>query len=168
MYHYTIKSQTGELIAEGTAAELVSRGLFSSREAVRTSYNCWRRRVERGSKTTKVWKRTGAPDPPPKSPPGPKDRGERLTWQQRDARAARQSDIARASQPPKKGYTNEKLGAEFVLPEHAKKFAQPPRHLPRAPERTPPRPSSSIVMSWTSSIGDAAKKGNRLSTTESG
>ena len=126
MYHYTIRSQTGELIAEGTAAELVSRGLFSSREAVRTSYNCWRRRVERGLRTNKEWVRTGAPDPPPKAPPGRKDHGERLTWQQRDARAARQSDIARASQPPKKGYTNEKLGAEFVLPEHAKKFAQPP------------------------------------------
>ena len=145
MYHYTIKSQTGELIAEGTAAELVSRGLFSSREAVRTSYNCWRRRVERGSKTTKVWKRTGAPDPPPKSPPGPKDRGERLTWQQRDARAARQSDIARASQPPKKGYTNEKLGAEFVLPEHAKKFAQPPDTSPGHRKGRPHGPPARLL-----------------------
>ncbi len=126
MYHYTIKRKNGELIAEGTAAQLVALGLFSSPDTVRTSFNGWRLRVERGLKTTRDWVRTGAPDPPPKSPPGPKDHGERLTWQQRDARAARQSDIARASQPPKKGYTNEKLGAEFVLPEHAKKFAQPP------------------------------------------
>lgn len=126
MYYYTIKSQTGETIAEGTAAQLVALGLFSSPYTVQTSYNGWRRRVKRGSKTTKVWARTGSPDPKPKSPAASKDHGERLTWQQRDARAARQSDIARTSQPPKKGYTNEKLGAEFVLPEHTKKFVQPP------------------------------------------
>lgn len=68
MYYYTIRSQTGELIAEGTAAELVSRGLFSSREAVRTSYNCWRRRVERGLRTNKEWVRTGAPGSSAKGP----------------------------------------------------------------------------------------------------
>ena len=142
MYHYTIKSQTGELIAEGTAAELVSRGLFSSREAVRTSYNCWRRRTERGLKTSKMWTRKGEPDQAPKAPPGQKKRGDRLTWRQKQARDARQGDAARASQPPRKGYTNEQLGKEFVLPEHMKKFAQPPLPPPGHRKERPHGPAA--------------------------
>lgn len=127
MYYYIIKSaKTGKVIAEGTAGQLSRAGLYSTPDSVRTAYNEWRRRTERGLKTSKMWTRKGEPDQAPKAPPGQKKRGDRLTWRQKQARDARQGDAARASQPPRKGYTNEQLGKEFVLPEHMKKFAQPP------------------------------------------
>lgn len=127
MYYYIIKNaKTGETIAEGTAAQLSRAGLYSTPDSVRTAYNEWRRRTERGLKTSKRWTRKGAPEQAPKSPPGPKNHGDRLTWRQKQARDARQGDAARASRPAKKEYTNEQLGKQFVLPEHVKKFAQPP------------------------------------------
>lgn len=138
MYYYIIKSaKTGEVIAEGTAGQLSRAGLYSTPDSVRTAYNEWRRRTERGLKTSKMWTRKGEPDQAPKAPPGQKKRGDRLTWRQKEARAARQKDAARAMQPPRKGYTTEQLGKQYTLPEHLPKFAQEPLP-PKGDKKHPP------------------------------
>lgn len=127
MYHYIIKdAKTGDVIAQGTAGQLVSSGRFSSEASVRTSYKGWLRRQRLGMNSGLLWERTGTPEAEPKAPAGAKNRRERLTWRQKEARDARQGDAAKASRPPRKEYTNEQLGKQFVLPEHLPKFAQEP------------------------------------------
>lgn len=71
MYYYIIKSaKTGKVIAEGTAGQLSRAGLYSTPDSVRTAYNEWRRRTERGLKTSKMWTRKGEPGQAPLLPQG--------------------------------------------------------------------------------------------------
>lgn len=138
MYYYIIKdAKSGKVVAEGTASRLVSSGRFASENSVRTSYKGWLRRQRLGMSSGQIWERTGTPDSKPKAPAGPKNHGDRLTWRQKEARAARQEDAARAMQPPRKGYTTEQLGKQYTLPEHLPKFAQEPLP-PKGDKKHPP------------------------------
>ena len=60
MYYYVIRDTwTGETLAEGTAAQLVESGKYTSAESVSNAYNGWRRRREKHGESRVEWTRTG-------------------------------------------------------------------------------------------------------------
>lgn len=135
MYYYIIRdTTTGARIAEGTAEDLVQKGLYKTKVSVSNSFGRWQMRKRKGAKTKLDWTRTGFAG-----------RGVQQTarteatihktrvrsWKEREARSARQSAAAAAAKPQKPTrYTTEKLGNFGALPEHKKKFAQPPKEPP--------------------------------------
>lgn len=150
MYYYVIKDTwTGETLAEGTAMQLVESGKYASAESVSNAYNGWRRRKERHGESRVEWVRTGERNRTERKKPAlqTKKTGEaRLHtgrpcrgWQAKRARAARQDGAAAAAKPKKPDkYVTEKLGELGTMPEHAKKWAQPPVPPPKTKGKDKP------------------------------
>lgn len=135
MFYYTIcDAVTGALIAEGTAKDLVSKGLYKSEASVSNSFGRWNTRKKKGVKTKLNWTRTGGAgrgaQQPARTETAIHKTGVR-SWKERAARKSRQVAAAVAANPKKPTrYTTEKLGNFGALPEHKKKFAQPPKEPP--------------------------------------
>ena len=150
MYYYVIRDVwTGETLAEGTAAQLVESGKDVSAESVSNAYNGWRRRKERNGESWVEWVRTGERNHTEQKTPAKKEKKTseaRLhtshrcrSWQAKQARTARQNEAAAAAKPKKQDtYTTEKLGETGTIPEHAKKWTQPPVPPPKARGRDKP------------------------------
>ena len=151
MYYYVIKDAgTGEVLHEGTATQLAESRAYESEKSVNGAYNSWVKRKRQGRKTMLEWNRTGTPDRPGRKPPEPKATGStseaRLhkshrtrSWQAKAARTAVQDAAAAASKKRKPDrYINDKLGELGTLPEHTKRFAQPPVPPPKAKGRDKP------------------------------
>ena len=136
MFYYTIRdAATGALIAEGTAEDLVEKGLYKSKASVSNSFGRWHTRKKKGVKTKLTWTRTGDVGRGVQQTTGRTEariHSDRVrSWKEKAARQSRQGKIAADSKPRKPTrYTTEKLGDIGALPEHAKKFAQPLKEPP--------------------------------------
>lgn len=150
MYYYEIRDVwTGETLAEGTAAQLVESGKYASAESVNDAYNGWRRRKEKHGESRVEWARSGERNRRKRkktAPEAQKSSETRLhtsrrcrSWQAKQARAARQAGAAAAAKPKKPDkYITEKLGDLGTVPEHTKRFAQPPVKPPEAKGKDKP------------------------------
>ena len=147
MYYYVIKdAATGEVLHEGTAVQLAESRAYESEKSVNNAYNSFLKRQRQGRKTILEWIRTGKPDRP-----GPKKTPVRTSearlhkshrtrsWQAKVARTAVQDAAAAASKKRKPdSYINDKLGELGALPEHTKRFAQPPVEPPKGKGKDKP------------------------------
>lgn len=151
MYYYVIRDTwTGEVLAEGTAKDLVSAGKYKNVESVNNAYNSWARRHKKGLETKLEWTRTGKRGYCKKADKETGEDGKRSSearahtkrirsWKQKAARDALQGRVAAAARAKKPGgYTTEKLGDTGALPEHTKRFAQPPVAPPEAKGKDKP------------------------------
>lgn len=138
MYYYIIRDAiTGAQIAEGTAEDLVQKGLYNTTASVSNSFGRWQTRKRKGVKTKLIWTRTGdaGRGPQQEAQKGRTESGIHSgrvrSWKEKAARRARQDKAAAAAKPKKPDrYTTERLGDLGALPEHKKKFAQPPKEPP--------------------------------------
>lgn len=144
MYYYIIRdAATGAQIAEGTAEDLVKKGLYNTKASVSNSFGRWQMRKRKGTKTKLDWTRTGDAGHGVQQQQKHTGRTEARihsdrvrTWKEKAARRARQDKAAAASKPKKLDrYTTERLGNSGTLPEHKKKFAQPPKEPPEKADK---------------------------------
>lgn len=134
MFYYTIRdAATGAMIAEGTAEDLVQKGLYKSKVSVSNSFGRWYTRKKKGARTKLTWTRTGDAGRGIQQAQATRRTESRIhsnrvrSWKEKAARQTRQTEAAAASKPKKPDrYTTEKLGNIGSLPEHAKRFTQPP------------------------------------------
>lgn len=150
MYYYVIRDTwTGEVLAEGEARDLVNAGKYKNVESVNNAYNSWARRHKKGLETKLEWTRTGkrryckkadketGEDSKRSSEAHTHKANKKLETESRAGRAARQGGGRRTDKKPG-GYTTERLGDTGALPEHTKRFAQPPVAPPEAKGKDKP------------------------------
>ena len=143
MYYYIIRdATTGAQIAEGTAEDLVQKGLYNTKASVSNSFGRWQMRKRKGVKTKLNWTRTGdaGRGVQRETQKGRTEAqihtGRVRSWKEKAARRARQDKAAAASRSKKPDrYTTERLGNSGTLPEHKKKFAQPPKEPPEKADK---------------------------------